>query len=198
MTLGVPTSPGVPAAAAADTLLARYNDLASVERVFDAHPRRDCRACSSSRSPATWALVPPRDGFLQGLRELCDRERRAAGVRRGDLGFRASPGGAQQLFGVQAGPDLPRQDHRRRPARRRVRRPRRRDGARRARGTGLPGGHAVGQSARDDRRPVVPRASCRRGCTGISRSSAPGWRRALRTPRATPACRSRSTPSDRC
>ena len=54
LTLGVPTSPGVPAAAAADTLLARYNDLASVERrdrvnIAAASPRS-----SSSRSPATW------------------------------------------------------------------------------------------------------------------------------------------------
>ena len=69
LTLGVPTSPGVPAAVAADTLLARYNDLDSVEQ--------RCSTAHRGRSPAiivepiagNMGVVPPRDGFLQGLRD---------------------------------------------------------------------------------------------------------------------------------
>ena len=81
----------------------------------------------------------------------------AAGLRRGDLGI---PGGAgRRAEGVrrQAGHDLPRQDHRRRPAGGRLRRARRRDGARRTVRARLPGRNALGQSAGDDRRAVVAR-----------------------------------------
>ena len=53
-TLGVPTSPGVPAAAAADTLIARYNDLDSVRNVAGAASAGRSRRCSSSRSRETW------------------------------------------------------------------------------------------------------------------------------------------------
>ena len=59
MTLGVPTSPGVPAGAAADTLLARYNDLESVERLFTEHNGARLPPYSSSRSPGNMGLVAP-------------------------------------------------------------------------------------------------------------------------------------------
>src|SRR4051794_34594535 len=72
MTLGVPTSPGVPAAAAADTLLARYNDLESVERVVTRHGN-EIAAIIVEPIAGNIGVVPPRDGFLQGLREICDR-----------------------------------------------------------------------------------------------------------------------------
>src|SRR5215217_7092338 len=65
MTLGVPTSPGVPAAAAADTLLARYNDLGSVDRLFSAH-RGAIAAVFVEPIAGNMGLVPPGDGFLQG------------------------------------------------------------------------------------------------------------------------------------
>ena len=104
MTLGVPTSPGVPAAAAADTLLARYNDLASVEAVVDApsrpdrrdHRRADRRQHGRRRRRAT--------GSSTGLRAICDRHGILLIFDEVISGFRAAAGGAQQVFGVR--PDL--------------------------------------------------------------------------------------------
>ncbi len=63
MTLGVPTSPGVSAAAARDTLLARYNDLPSVERLFEQH-KDDIAAIFVEPIAGNMGLVPPREGFL--------------------------------------------------------------------------------------------------------------------------------------
>ena len=103
MTLGVPTSPGVPAAVAADTLLARYNDLASVERVFDVH-RGTIAAVFIEPIAGNMGLVPPGDGFLRGLRTLCDREGALLVFDEVISGFRAAAGGAQKIFGVT--PDL--------------------------------------------------------------------------------------------
>jgi glutamate-1-semialdehyde 2,1-aminomutase len=103
MTLGVPTSPGVPAAAAADTLLARYNDLESVERVVAKHDGQ-IAAVIVEPIAGNMGVVPPRDGFLQGLRTLCDREAILLVFDEVISGFRAAAGGAQQLFGIR--PDL--------------------------------------------------------------------------------------------
>jgi glutamate-1-semialdehyde 2,1-aminomutase len=103
MTLGVPTSPGVPAAAAADTLLATYNDLESVEQRVRAH--RDAIAAIVVEPIAgNMGLVPPKEGFLGGLRGLCHREGIVLIFDEVISGFRASTGGAQRLFGVA--PDL--------------------------------------------------------------------------------------------
>src|SRR5687767_3090292 len=71
-TLGVPTSPGVPAAAAADTLLARYNDLRSVQRLVDANAER-IAALIVEPIAGNMGVVAPADGFLGGLRDLCTR-----------------------------------------------------------------------------------------------------------------------------
>ena len=103
MTLGVPTSPGVPAAAAADTLLARYNDLDSVRAVAGANPGQ-IAAVIVEPIAGNMGLVPPRDGFLAGLRSLCDREGILLVFDEVISGFRAAPGGAQQVFGIR--PDL--------------------------------------------------------------------------------------------
>ena len=102
-TLGVPTSPGVPQAAAADTLLARYNDLPSVERVV-ADNRGQIAAVFVEPIAGNMGLVPPRDGFLAGLRAICDRERMLLVFDEVISGFRAAAGGAQQVFGIR--PDL--------------------------------------------------------------------------------------------
>ena len=103
MTLGVPTSPGVPGAAAADTLLATYNDLESVEQLVRAH--RDAVAALVVEPIAgNMGLVPPSEGFLGGLRGLCHREGIVLIFDEVISGFRASTGGAQRLFGVM--PDL--------------------------------------------------------------------------------------------
>src|SRR3954463_10569243 len=69
LTLGVPTSPGVTAAAAADTLLASYNDLGSVHRVFDAN-RGAVGARIVEPIAGNMGVVPPADGFLRALREV--------------------------------------------------------------------------------------------------------------------------------
>jgi len=103
MTLGVPTSPGVPKAVAADTLLARYNDLPSVERLADAH-RDQIAALIVEPIAGNMGVVPPREGFLEGLRAICDRHGILLVFDEVISGFRAAAGGAQQLFGVR--PDL--------------------------------------------------------------------------------------------
>jgi glutamate-1-semialdehyde 2,1-aminomutase len=103
MTLGTPTSPGVPASAARDTLVARYNDLDSVERLLDQN-HREVAALFVEPIAGNMGLVPPRDGFLNGLRKICTRERVLLVFDEVISGFRASAGGAQQIFGVK--PDL--------------------------------------------------------------------------------------------
>ena len=103
MTLGVPTSPGVAAAAAADTLVARYNDLDSVRDVLD---RAGGQVAAIFVEPiaGNMGLVTPQPGFLQGLRSLCDRTGTLLVFDEVISGFRAAAGGAQQVFGVR--PDL--------------------------------------------------------------------------------------------
>ena len=103
MTLGTPTSPGVPAAAARDTLVARYNDLDSVERLVD-QSHREVAALFVEPIAGNMGLVPPRDGFLDGLRKICTREGILLVFDEVISGFRASIGGAQQIFRVR--PDL--------------------------------------------------------------------------------------------
>jgi glutamate-1-semialdehyde 2,1-aminomutase len=103
MTLGVPTSPGVPAAAAKDTLLARYNDLASVNRLFKEYPKQ-IAAVFIEPIAGNMGLVPPQAGFLEGLRALCDRDKALLVFDEVISGFRAAAGGAQQLTGIK--PDL--------------------------------------------------------------------------------------------
>ncbi len=103
MTLGVPNSPGVPAAVAADTLLARYNDLGSVERLADRHAGQ-VAAIFVEPIAGNMGLVPPREGFLEGLRQICDRNGMLLVFDEVISGFRAATGGAQQVFNVR--PDL--------------------------------------------------------------------------------------------
>ena len=82
-TLGVPTSPGVTRAAAADTLLATYNDLASVERLCEAFPDQ-IAALIVEPIAGNMGVVLPEPRFLQGLRDLCTRYRILLDLRRGD------------------------------------------------------------------------------------------------------------------
>lgn len=103
MTLGVPTSPGVTSGAARDTLLARYNDLRSVEALFARNPKQ-IAAVIIEPIAGNMGVVPPASGFLQGLRALCDRERALLIFDEVISGFRVAAGGAQQITGVR--PDL--------------------------------------------------------------------------------------------
>ena len=103
MTLGVPTSPGVAAAAARDTLVARYNDLDSVERLLDKN-HREVAAIFVEPIAGNMGLVAPAAGFLEGLRKICSRERILLIFDEVISGFRAAAGGAQRVFGIA--PDL--------------------------------------------------------------------------------------------
>jgi glutamate-1-semialdehyde 2,1-aminomutase len=103
MTLGVPTSPGVPAGAARDTLVARYNDLGSVERLLDQN-HGEIAAIFVEPIAGNMGVVPPRDGFLDGLRRICTRDGILLVFDEVISGFRAAAGGAQQVFGIR--PDL--------------------------------------------------------------------------------------------
>jgi len=103
LTLGVPTSPGVATAVAADTLVARYNDLDSVQRALDAAPGQ-VAAVFVEPIAGNMGLVPPAPGFLQGLRAICDRAGALLVFDEVISGFRAGAGGAQQVFHVR--PDL--------------------------------------------------------------------------------------------
>jgi glutamate-1-semialdehyde 2,1-aminomutase len=103
MTLGVPTSPGVAAAVAADTLLAPFNDLRSVDAICDANRDR-IAAVIVEPVAGNMGVVAPTEGFLPGLRALCSRHGIVLIFDEVISGFRAAPGGAQQIFGID--PDL--------------------------------------------------------------------------------------------
>ncbi len=102
-TYSVPNSAGVPAAYAGETLVARYNDLASVERLFDAH-RGGVAAVILEPVAGNVGVIPPADGFLEGLRALTRREGALLIFDEVITGFRVAYGGAQTLYGVT--PDL--------------------------------------------------------------------------------------------
>jgi glutamate-1-semialdehyde 2,1-aminomutase len=103
LTLGTPNSPGVTRAASADTLVASYNDLDSVRRVFNAN-RDQVGAVIVEPIAGNMGVVPPADGFLKGLREICTAERAVLIFDEVISGFRASIGGAQAVANVK--PDL--------------------------------------------------------------------------------------------
>jgi len=103
LTLGVPTSPGVTRAAVADTLVATYNDLESVRRLFDAN-RDQVAALIVEPIAGNMGLVPPADGFLRALREVCTAHGALLIFDEVISGFRAASGGAQAVYGVR--PDL--------------------------------------------------------------------------------------------
>lgn len=100
-TLGEPDSPGVPAATVADTHIARFNDLESVEKAFSG---RDIAAVIVEPVAGNMGVVPPEAGFLEGLRQLCDRHGSILIFDEVMTGFRVGPGGAQALYGIE--PDL--------------------------------------------------------------------------------------------
>ncbi len=102
-TLGIPGSPGVPGALAELTVTARYNDLDSVGKLFAAQPRR-IAVIAVEPVAANMGVVLPKPGFLQGLREIADREGALLLFDEVITGFRVAKGGAQELYGIR--PDL--------------------------------------------------------------------------------------------
>jgi glutamate-1-semialdehyde 2,1-aminomutase len=103
LTLGVPTSPGVPAAVAAQTSTLTYNDLDGVRRAFESIGSEV--ACIIVEPVAgNMNCIPPEPGFLEGLRELCDSYGCVLIFDEVMTGFRVARGGAQAHYGVN--PDL--------------------------------------------------------------------------------------------
>ena len=102
-TLGVPTSTGVPATVARETLVARYNDLSLVSQLFNGHPDQ-VAAVIVEPVAGNMGVVPPKEGFLTGLRDLCTRQGAILIFDEVISGFRLSAGGTQGITGVR--PDL--------------------------------------------------------------------------------------------
>ena len=103
LTFGVPTSPGVPADLARYTLTAQFNDLDSVQALFDAHRDR-IAAVIVEPVAGNMNCVPPAPGFLEGLRALCDRDGTVLIFDEVMTGFRVGPRGAAGRYGIT--PDL--------------------------------------------------------------------------------------------
>lgn len=102
-TLGLPDSPGVPSATVADTLVAPFNNLAAVERIFAAAPH-EIAAVIVEPVPGNMGVIPPADGFLAGLRALTRADGALLIFDEVMSGFRVHPGGAQARYGIV--PDL--------------------------------------------------------------------------------------------
>ncbi len=103
LTLGEPTSPGVPADFAKHTLTAEFNNLVSVKELLEAN-KDQVATVIVEPIPGNMNCIPPEDGFLQGLRALCDEYQAVLIFDEVMCGLRVGPGSAQQLYNVT--PDL--------------------------------------------------------------------------------------------
>ncbi|PLX88015.1 MAG: glutamate-1-semialdehyde-2,1-aminomutase [Desulfuromonas sp.] len=99
-TFGVPTSPGVPADFAKHTLTAIYNDLEDAKAIIAAN-KGEVACIILEPIAGNMGCVAPRDGFLEGLRTLCDAEGIVLIIDEVMTGFRVAYGGAQERFGVR-------------------------------------------------------------------------------------------------
>jgi glutamate-1-semialdehyde 2,1-aminomutase len=102
LTLGVPNSPGVTEGTAKDTLLAEFNNIDSVEALIEEHGASDIAAIILEPITGNTGCIPPQDGFLDDLRELCDHYGIALILDEVMTGFRVARGGAAQLYDVEA------------------------------------------------------------------------------------------------
>lgn len=103
MTSGVPDSAGVPKGCTQDTMIAVYNDLESVKQLLE-ESNDEVAAVIVEPVGANMGVVPPKDGFLEGLRTLCDEHKALLIFDEVITGFRLKFGGAAKYFGVT--PDL--------------------------------------------------------------------------------------------
>jgi len=101
VTFGSPSSPGVTAGTAKDTLLADYNNLTEVEQLFQEYPE-EIAAIIVEPVAGNMGCIPPAEGFLEGLRALCDQYTSLLIFDEVMTGFRLAKGGAQELLGVKA------------------------------------------------------------------------------------------------
>lgn len=98
---GRPLSAGVPEAIAELTIVIPYNDIDAAETTFQKH-RGEIAACLVEPVAANMGVVPPVDGYLEALRNLCSAEKAMLIFDEVITGFRVAYGGAQELFGVKA------------------------------------------------------------------------------------------------
>jgi len=103
LTMGVPTSPGVPVALAEHTITLNYNDIDQVRETFS-HIGHQIACIIVEPVAGNMNCIPPVPGFLQGLREVCDEYESVLVFDEVMTGFRVSLGGAQGYYGVT--PDL--------------------------------------------------------------------------------------------
>ena len=100
-TFGTPNSPGVTQGTAKDTLLAAYNDLENVKALFDAN-KNEIAAIIIEPVAGNMGCVPPNEGFLQALRQVCDENKALLIFDEVMTGFRLAKGGAQELYNIKA------------------------------------------------------------------------------------------------
>jgi len=100
-TFGSPNSPGVTQGTAKDTLLAAYNDLDNVAELFTVNPG-EIAAIIIEPVAGNMGCIPPVEGFLEGLRKLCDENGTLLIFDEVMTGFRLAKGGAQELFDIRA------------------------------------------------------------------------------------------------
>jgi glutamate-1-semialdehyde 2,1-aminomutase len=100
-TFGVPNSPGVTQGTAKDTLLASYNDLESVSALFEAN-KNEIAAIIVEPVAGNMGCVPPLNGFLEGLRQLCSDNNALLIFDEVMTGFRLAKGGVQELYNIKA------------------------------------------------------------------------------------------------
>lgn len=100
-TFGVPNSPGVTQGTAKDTLLANYNDIDNVKALFEAN-KNEIAAIIIEPVAGNMGCIPPKEGFLNSLRQLCDENSALLIFDEVMTGFRLAKGGAQELFNIKA------------------------------------------------------------------------------------------------
>jgi glutamate-1-semialdehyde 2,1-aminomutase len=101
ITFGSPNSPGVTQGTAKDTLLASYNDIENVKALFEAN-KNEIAAIIIEPVAGNMGCIPPKEGFLEGLRELCDQNGALLIFDEVMTGFRIAKGGAQELYNIKA------------------------------------------------------------------------------------------------
>ncbi len=100
-TFGIPNSPGVTQGTAKDTLLANYNDVENVKDLFVAN-KNEIAAIIIEPVAGNMGCIPPKDGFLNSLRQICDENNALLIFDEVMTGFRLSKGGAQELYNIKA------------------------------------------------------------------------------------------------